>query len=77
MIYETFTKNKIEQPNLNDISVICAISQLPLIIFKPMLKYLMKNFSYCKENISVPADEEYDENINWYVNLCLRNILLI
>ena len=66
------SKTKIEQPNLNDISIICATSQLPLIVFKPMLEYLIqKNFSYCKENISIPADEEYEEKYKLICELCV------
>ena len=33
---------KIDKPSLND--TICATSELPLIVFKPMLEYLIKKF---------------------------------
>jgi len=57
--YMKHLPKKIDKPSLNDISVICATCELPLIVFKPMLEYLIKKkFTYCKENINIPTDEE-------------------
>lgn len=65
-------KKKIDNPNLNDISIICATCELPLVVFKPMLEYLIKkNFTYIKENINIPADEEYNEKYNLICELCV------
>ena len=65
-------KKKIDRPNLNDISVICATSELPLVVFKPMLEYLIKkNFTYRKENIYIPVNEEYNEKYKLICELCV------
>ena len=37
-----------------------------------MLEYLIKkNFTYCKENINIPTDEEYDEKYKLICELCV------
>jgi hypothetical protein len=44
-VYSNYSSNlpkKIDKPNLNDICVICDTSELSIVIFKPMLEYLIK-----------------------------------
>ena len=65
-------KKQIKNPTLGESSPISATCELPLILFKPMLEYLIsKKLSYCMTNMHIPYNEEYSEKYNLVKKLCI------